>query len=218
MEILSARTCKNIKITSVAVVLIVMLVFCSCTHSGNDNAVTPQIPENTITPQEPVDTVTPQIIENTVTPFEEQRGEAVVFTDPEFEKCIRRILKSDDVIYAGDLCKIQSLDLCGASITSLEDLKWFPELTVLDVSWNYISDIRPVENLTKLEKLYMGYNSINDLSPLSKIKNLTELGLEYNNISDINVVTYMENLVSLNLEGNYIGDYTPAVNVKIIYK
>ena len=55
----------------------------------------------------------------------------------------------------------------------------------MGLSYNSISDISPIAELTNLEALYLGNNPISDISPLAGLNELRELSLDNNSISDL---------------------------------
>lgn len=91
----------------------------------------------------------------------------------------------------------------------LKPIAQLTNLVVLNLDYNYISDITPLTGLTNLTKLQMQGNRIDDITPLSKLTNLTTLNLWGNNISDITPLSGLTNLKSLKLCGNQISDITP---------
>jgi hypothetical protein len=56
---------------------------------------------------------------------------------------------------------------------------------MLDLRYNQITNIEPLENLTNLENLCLDYNQITNIEPLKNLTNLRELGFGNNQISDI---------------------------------
>ncbi len=58
-------------------------------------------------------------------------------------------------------------------------------LTHLEIYYNGLSDISPLEGLTNLSVVYFSGNNISDISPLEGLTNLTYLILYRNNVTDI---------------------------------
>jgi hypothetical protein len=81
-----------------------------------------------------------------------------------------------------------------------------PYTTQLDLSFNQISDLTPLAELTHLEglSLFLSNNQISDLTPLAEMTNLRELILSGNQITDVSPVSGLANLWSLVLFNNPI--------------
>ena len=88
-------------------------------------------------------------------------------------------------------------------------------LEVLDVAACQLSDIRPLEKLTRLESLRLHVNSIRDISFLANLKRLRELWLQYNEIVDITPLAGLTALQELRIAGNPITDWTPLDQLNI---
>ncbi|ERJ11895.1 immunoglobulin-like domain-containing protein [Haloplasma contractile] len=98
-------------------------------------------------------------------------------------------------------------------IRSVEGLQYFTNLTKIDLLYNDISDITPLENLPLLEDINLNNNNFSDLSSLQNIKTLKNLWLENNNITDLSVLANLSNLDSLYLSNNQVSDLTPLINL-----
>ena len=72
----------------------------------------------------------------------------------------------------------------------------------LDLRWNKISDLKPLEKLEKLEVLKINFNQIEDITPLLNLKNLKELWLHNNNIKDIRGIGRLSKLNHLDVSFN----------------
>ena len=94
-----------------------------------------------------------------------------------------------------------------SELSPLEDLT---RLTVLDLHRNKkISDISPLKNLTNLSHLTLRGNRISDMSPLEDLKVLTFLHIGYNDIIDLSPLKNLTTLTFLNLDDNRISDVSP---------
>ncbi len=97
-------------------------------------------------------------------------------------------------------------------ITDYKDVK------ELDLRWNNIKDIKPLENLKKLEILKINFNQIQDIKPLLNLPNLKELWLHNNKIDDIRGIgklTKLEHLdVSFNPLKNGVGEISELKKLK----
>ena len=72
----------------------------------------------------------------------------------------------------------------------------------LDLRWNKISDLKPLEKLEKLEVLKINFNQIEDITPLLNLKNLKELWLHNNNIKNIRGIGRLSKLNHLDVSFN----------------
>jgi len=70
-------------------------------------------------------------------------------------------------------------------------------LTYLDLSWNQISDISPLANLTSLTVVGLEYNQISDISPLVENAGLGAgdyVHLKWNPLSSTSINIYIPQL------------------------
>ena len=88
----------------------------------------------------------------------------------------------------GDYDKAKCLDLSHCNLNDLKtqvrklsELTWVEEL---NLSYNKISDIAPLANLSNLTTLHLKWNKISNLAPLANLSNLTTLNLEWDSIHD----------------------------------
>lgn len=86
--------------------------------------------------------------------------------------------------------------------------------TSLGLSYNVITNVTPLSELTNLTELSLDGNSIIDLMPLSELSNLNKLSIFDNNISDLSSIRGLTNLQNLKLSGNInISDLSPLGNL-----
>ena len=118
-------------------------------------------------------------------------------------------------VTAAHLAEITSLDLINKSISSLKagDFKGLTALKSLNLNYNSISNISPLEDLTALTELYMFSNSISDISALENLTALKWLWLPSNSISDISPLENLTTLNSLWLPSNSISDISALENL-----
>jgi hypothetical protein len=88
------------------------------------------------------------------------------------------------------------------AITTIEPIKYFPDLKQLGVFAQKIEDLRPLSRLTKLEKLALTHCQIRDVSPLKNLERLEYLNLSYNQIKDFSAVENLSQLKELVKTGN----------------
>ena len=63
-----------------------------------------------------------------------------------------------------------------------EGYRKLSSLTELNLNFNQIIDIKPLQSLTKLTRLYLDYNQIRDIKSLQSLTNLTSISLTGNPI------------------------------------
>lgn len=118
-------------------------------------------------------------------------------------------LRTDDVafsvlIYAYDYPRMTSSDI--------EVLKYCPDLLALDLGHQAITDLSPLgDNLPELRLLILADNSISDLTPLTKMTHLHYLELFVNRLTDISPLAELHELVDVNVSYNAISDLTPLL-------
>lgn len=108
------------------------------------------------------------------------------------------------------LPNLTSLNVYGNRIEDLTPLQYTPHLTFLVLGDNRIQDISALSNLKALTFLNIGGNDISDLTPLQGLTNVKQLGLSRNNIRDISVVAALPKLEELYLQTNDITDLSPV--------
>lgn len=125
-----------------------------------------------------------------------------------------------------------------ARITSLDDLRYFPSITRLELvnskarslvpminftqltallleSCNEVSDLRPLASLAQLNLLQIGCEGVNDLSPLASLQKLTNLLLiQCRKVSDLSPLARLTQLQSLFLSNcRQVKDLSPLANL-----
>ncbi len=144
---------------------------------------------------------------------------AVTFKDANFEKEIRQKVEwgwfwipnytgSNYQFTEEDLINISylSFDTDENKISSLEDLKWFPNLYTLHI-WDAseISDLSPVWKLKdQLEYLAINGSRNADLSGVADMSKLRSLDLDDNQLTNLNFLGNYPQLTELYLIGNYL--------------
>jgi hypothetical protein len=80
-------------------------------------------------------------------------------------------------------------------IKELFGISQLTTLVELNLSFNNISDVAPLEDLVLLEKLWINRNHILLIDPLKKLKKLRTLGLFHNEImNDKRAIEVLEDL------------------------
>lgn len=95
-----------------------------------------------------------------------------------------------------------------SELSSLEDVKCFPNLVTVNIYGAHISDLTPLMALPKLEQVDFGMNDIADVSPLGGMERLTEVRLPKNPLEDLSPLGECPNLVNLILDT--CQEYDPA--------
>jgi uncharacterized repeat protein (TIGR02059 family) len=95
-------------------------------------------------------------------------------------------------------------------LTNISAIAYMPNLCTLLLNDNNITDLSPVQNLTKLKLLTLWNNNITDSSfnsiDLSKLSGLTDLWLDHNHISNLSPLAGLTNLQVLSLSNNAVND------------
>ena len=168
---------------------------------------------------------------------------AVNIPDPNLRAAVETALgKADgDPITPSEIAALTRLEEPEAGVRNLTGLEHATNLTYLDFWKSSVSDISPVEALTKLTHLgfaannvisdisaltgltnltalWVNGNNISDISPLADLTKLSRLGLDNNNISDISALAGLTNLSLLNLRSNSILDISPLSDLTKLTK
>ena len=98
------------------------------------------------------------------------------------------------------------LVLTSNEITDVKPLQSLTRLTWLDLSDNQIADIKPLQSLTRMVRLELQNNLLSDIQPLQSFANLTQINLDTNKISDIKPLQSLTKLTKLDLSNNQIND------------
>ncbi len=151
---------------------------------------------------------------------------ALGFTEPLMERAVRAVLgKSEtDPVSAEELASVAELYVFGntpsasqdgfyasasewyssgnqakGNIASLEDVKLLPNLRILCLAAQQITDISPLASLPLLEKVEFKHNRIADISVLASLPALASAGLNGNPVSDTSPLGKCVNLRFLDL-------------------
>ncbi len=117
------------------------------------------------------------------------RTDQIAFSVLIFHYDYRRMTTNDIQVlkYCTDL---RALDLGHQAITDISVIgDYLPELRLLILADNRISDISPLAKLTHLHYLELFVNRISDISPLAGLKELVDVNISYNGgLSDISAL------------------------------
>ena len=110
---------------------------------------------------------------------------------------------------------LYSLNLSKNWLTDISALngKQYPEMRMLVLADNYITDISALSQMPKLEYVSLENNKIYDLSPLSAAENLRVLYAHHNGISDISSLP-VQKLFFLDLGNNAVSDISVLNGLK----
>jgi len=121
----------------------------------------------------------------------------------------------DDITTGNMLYDIRYIDLGDNQITDINaDYSCLPNLQELNLSYNQITDIKNLENLSFLKKLELHKNKITSIKGLNKLTTLNELNLGYNQLTSVKWLEANKNLTTLELQRNLITDIWPLQNLR----
>lgn len=162
------------------------------------------------------------------------------------EKAVRESIKNDHGnsytgdIYLNDLNKVNSLSVNIATINTLEDLKYMPNLQYLSFFDVHVNDLSALVSLSSLKELNLDEVYVNDallsnldfltslsnlnglsiqncdinsLESLRNLNKLTYLQLYNDNLSDVSPLKNLSNLKILSLKCNKINDISPIASL-----
>jgi hypothetical protein len=101
------------------------------------------------------------------------------------------------------------LDVTQNDITDATAVAALPQLTYLNLSWNYVRDFSLLRSLTNLTSLFLDANSLETVPQIAHMTRLVQLGLSRNNISVVDPLLSLTNLQFLSLDSNPIESLTP---------
>lgn len=138
-------------------------------------------------------------------------------TNDEFKNAITSIAGySGDILYK-DIKSITTLDLSSSSISRLDGIEYFINLTSLKARGRALTDLKPLGNLSKIKNIDLTNNNITDITPLEKLKNIDTLWLTNNSISNVASLKELSNITSLKLDSNSgIANITPIQDLKYL--
>ena len=99
---------------------------------------------------------------------------------------------------------IDEFEMASSDINDLDGIQYCLHAVNVDLSDNFIDDLRQLENLGMIEMLNLSDNRIADIDSLEYLTNLRELNLANNRIQDISPLFSLENLEFVDLSGNRI--------------
>ena len=100
------------------------------------------------------------------------------------------------------------------AIRDLTGLEYATGVWVLDLRYNFVSDLSPLAPLFELATLILRYNRISDITPLDSLRwHLVSLDIRDNLVSDLTPLARVHSLTTLHLENNRIADLSPLARL-----
>ena len=109
------------------------------------------------------------------------------------------------ILTVADMLTLTTLIANDANIHDLTGLQYAPNLKILSLDNNNLSEAAPLAALTQLETLSLDNNGLSEVTPLAGLTQLRTLSLASNNFSDISVLEGLPHLKTLDLKGNLLG-------------
>ncbi|MFT3942419.1 MAG: hypothetical protein QM705_01145 [Ancrocorticia sp.] len=144
-------------------------------------------------------------------------GDVVEFKDAGLKACVADKLGRDRAadITKADLATILELTCQGYQIVDIAPLQYATGLWYLDLSYNHVRDLSPLEG-TNVSYLLMKSNEIADISPLGGFDYFWNIDLAGNDIVDVSPLAQISTLELLNLENNEIVDVSPLADISAL--
>ena len=96
----------------------------------------------------------------------------------------------------------EKIELKNKNLEEINCILKYRNVKELDLRWNRINNLKPLEKLEKLEVLKINFNQIEDVTPLLNLKNLKELWIHNNNVKDIRGISKLYKLNHLDISFN----------------
>ena len=96
----------------------------------------------------------------------------------------------------------EKIELKNKNLEEINCILNYRNVKELDLRWNKINDLKPLEKLEKIEILKINFNQIEDITPLLNLKNLKELWIHNNNVKDIRGISKLYKLNHLDISFN----------------
>ena len=96
----------------------------------------------------------------------------------------------------------EKIELKNKNLEEINCILNYRNVKELDLRWNRINDLKPLEKLEKIEILKINFNQIEDITPLLNFKNLKELWIHNNNVKDIRGISKLYKLNHLDISFN----------------
>ena len=113
-----------------------------------------------------------------------------------------------EAVNAEELAGLESLSARNGGVRDLSGIEGAFGLKDLDLGFNPLTDLRPLESLPALESLNLD-GAAADLRPLASLRRLERLSLRSNGIDDVQPLAPLGGLTELDLGENRVGDLSP---------
>ncbi len=115
---------------------------------------------------------------------------------------------------AAERARVQSLNLSGSGLTSLQPIKELKQLTTLYLSGTQVTDLSPIKELKQLTTLWLDNTQVRDLEPIKELKQLTTLDLDNTQVRDLEPIKELKQLTTLGLSNTPVRDLEPIKGLK----
>lgn len=93
-------------------------------------------------------------------------------------------------------------------------LRWCRNLYALDIGHHPVKKLDFLYDLPELRVLIVALNDLTDITPIASLKHLEYLEIFHNDITDLTPLSGLEYLMDLNLVKNQVSDLEPLMNLK----
>ena len=115
----------------------------------------------------------------------------------------KKIRKPRGELTKSDLEKVTTqLNLSDKQLTNVKGLENLTKLKELSLNNNQLTSVKGLENLAQLTWLYLGDNQLTDVTGLEKLTKLMSLSLRGNQLTDVKGLEKLTQLTRLRLENN----------------
>jgi len=144
--------------------------------------------------------------------------EGILFPDPEFERCIRDLLKKPNgSIVLDDMLRITQLDYDytrSYKVTNLEGIQYCKYLFEVGFLSGSVSDLTPLSSLTELKFIILPNHRISSLEPIRSLSKLFVVNVRNNLITDMSPLLDLPNLREVHLYDNPVNDWSVLSPIK----
>lgn len=99
-----------------------------------------------------------------------------------------------DLSFLKNFPNLEVLNLSFNNLTNLNSMPEMSKLTKLNLSYNFLQDISQLKNQYSLKELYLHYNPLRDISPIKSLPELEVLEAELIMVKDFNILDELKNL------------------------
>lgn len=114
-----------------------------------------------------------------------------------------------DIAPLGSMVNLESLNLYGSRVTSIESVRKLKQLTSLIIGGTLVRDLSPIKDLTTLKNVDVRDSKVVDLAPLAASRGLEELSIDGKQANTLRSLTSNVNLKKLTLIDQGFADLTP---------